>query len=226
MGKREDMTGWVMKEHGVPDSLLTVVCRAEDHITTGGNRYTQWLCNCECGNQVVSRTAYIKSGNTKSCGCLTSLRAKQHIKILNQQQITHNNSNDRLYGIWINMKHRCNNINDPRYDDYGGRGISICDEWVHSYENFRDWSISNGYSEYLSIDRIDVNGNYEPSNCRWATNKEQQNNMRSNRFLTYNGETHTISEWAEITGINKSTISKRINRSSWPIERALTTTIN
>lgn len=226
MGKRADITGWVMKEHGVPDSLLTVICPAEDHITTGGNRYTQWLCRCECDNQVVSRTAYIKNGNTKSCGCLISLKAKQHIKTLNRQQITHNGSNDRLYSIWVNMKHRCNNPNDPRYCDYGGRGISVCDEWIHSYENFRDWSISNGYSEYLSIDRIDVNGNYEASNCRWTTNKEQQNNMRSNRLLTYNGETHTVSEWSDITGINKSTISKRINRSGWSTEKALTTMVN
>lgn len=226
MGKREDITGWVMKEHGVPDSLLTVICPAEDHIIIGGNCYTQWLCSCECGNRVVSRTAYIKSGNTKSCGCLVSVRAKEHIKALNKQQITHNGSNDRLYGIWLNMKHRCNNPNDPRYYDYGGRGITVCDEWVHSYENFRDWSVSNGYTECLSIDRINVNGNYEPSNCRWATAKEQQNNMRSNRFLTYNGETHTISEWAEITGINKSTLSKRINRSGWSVDRALTTIVN
>lgn len=157
---------------------------------------------------------------------LVSTKAKEHIKVLNQRQVTHNGSNDRLYGIWINMKHRCNNPNDPRYYDYGGRGITVCNEWLHSYENFKDWSMRNGYTERLSIDRINVNGNYEPSNCRWATNKEQQNNMRSNRLLTYLGETHTVSEWAEITGINKSTISKRIDRSGWSIERALTTIVN
>ena len=214
-----------MKEQGVPDSLLTVVRKAEDHITKGGNRYTQWVCNCECGNQVVSRTAYIKNDNTKSCGCLKILKAQQHMKILHQQQITHNGSHDRLYGIWTNIKQRCNNPNDPRYDDYGGRGILICNGWVHSYESFRDWAMSHGYSDDLSIDRIDVNGNYEPSNCKWSTIKEQQNNMRSNRLLTYKGETHTISEWSEITGINKSTIRKRIDRSGWSIEKSLTTIV-
>ena len=222
MGKRIDMTGWIMKEHGVPNSRLTVIEPADDHITTGGNHYTQWLCQCDCGNHVIVRGAYLRNGNTLSCGCIQKELAQKNIKKLIGRQVVHNDSNTRLYKIWIGMKQRCCNKNDPRYKDYGGRGITVCDEWIASYENFKQWALSNNYNDALSIDRLDVNGNYEPLNCRWATTKEQQNNMRSNRVLTYKGQTHTISEWAEIVGINKSTISKRIIRSDWSVEKALT----
>jgi len=105
--------------------------------------------------------------------------------------------------------------------NYGGRGIKICDEW-DSYEAFRDWSLANGYEEGLSIDRIDNDGNYEPSNCRWVDAKTQGNNRRSNNNLTYNGDTHTIKEWSEITGINWSTIKERLKQ-GWTVERALST---
>ena len=222
---KEDMTGWNMWEHGVPDSKLTVIHQVEDHITSGGYHYAQWLCKCQCGTEIVTRGAYLKNGNTKSCGCTKIEWAKKHVKELNKSQIKHNDSKTRLYKIWIGMKDRCNNPNNSRYLSYGGRGIFVCKEWNNSYESFKNWSLHNGYQENLSIDRINVNGNYEPNNCRWATNKEQQNNMTTNKLLTYNNETHTLSEWSEITGINKSTLSKRINRSGWSVEKALTTII-
>ena len=110
------------------------------------------------------------------------------------------------------MKYRCYYQNHPSYKNYGGRGITVCQEWLDDFMNFYNWSMANGYSDELTIDRIDVNGNYEPNNCRWATRKEQQNNMRNNVFLEANGERHTISEWSEITGINRSTISNRLRR--------------
>lgn len=222
---REDMTGWNMWERGIPDSKLTVVQQVEDHITSSGHRYSQWLCKCQCGNKIIVRGAYLKTGNTKSCGCFKLEYSKKHIKELHKLQIRHNESRTRLHRIWLGMKDRCNNPNNPRYSDYGGRGICVCDNWNCSYESFRDWSLLNGYEQHLSIDRIDVDGNYEPQNCKWSTNKEQQNNMRTNKLLTYKGETHSISEWSEITGINKSTLSKRINRSGWSVEKALTTII-
>ena len=123
------------------------------------------------------------------------------------------------------MIQRCENENIERYDIYGGRGIEVCKEWKEDFLNFYNWAINNGYKDNLSIDRIDVNGNYEPNNCRWATAKEQARNMRTNVNLTYNGETHCISEWAEITGIKASTIRYRIKIAGWSVEKALTTPI-
>ena len=120
------------------------------------------------------------------------------------------------------MRSRCYNSNNPDFKHYGGRGIKICEEWYGSYSCFRDWSLSNGYSENLTIDRIDVNGNYEPSNCRWSTRKEQSLNTRSNRYIEYNGETKTLSEWSKIFGLYHKTISYRLNH-GWSVEKALTT---
>jgi hypothetical protein len=113
------------------------------------------------------------------------------------------------------------NPNNHNYAYYGGRGISVCADW-ESYEAFRDWAVVNGYQADLELDRIDNDGNYEPSNCRWVPRKKQANNMRKNRVITYNGETHSLSEWAEITGIKRATLSNRINTYGWSVERALT----
>ena len=110
------------------------------------------------------------------------------------------------------MKDRCYNLCNGRQAEYGGRGIKVCDEWKNSVANFVEWSLANGYRDGLTIDRIDVNGNYEPSNCRWATPKEQANNTRKNVFITYKGETHTVSEWSEIKGIKRSTLQARLRK--------------
>lgn len=127
----------------------------------------------------------------------------------------------RLRQIWADMKKRCSR---PRYENYYGRGISVCEEWMDFFV-FRSWALSHGYSDDLTIDRIDNDGNYEPQNCRWATMREQSNNRRSNHILTYNGESATISEWARRTGINKRTIKNRLNW-GWSVERALTEKID
>lgn len=120
------------------------------------------------------------------------------------------------------MKSRCTDSNSVVYPDYGGRGITVCDEWMQSYESFRDWAINNGYQENLTLDRIDVNGNYCPDNCRWVSMKVQSNNKRNNRTIVYLGESHTISEWSDITGINKGTLRYRLD-AGWTAEKALTT---
>lgn len=126
----------------------------------------------------------------------------------------------RIYRIWVGMKNRCQNANNYSYANYGGRGIAVCDEW-QDYQSFLDWSLANGYGENLSIDRIDNNGNYCPENCRWATRREQNCNTRQNHYLTYNGVTQTISQWAECVGITRSALKCRLEN-GWAIDRALT----
>lgn len=128
----------------------------------------------------------------------------------------------RLYYIWSHMKQRCYNENETNYHKYGARGIKVCGEWLDDFMAFRKWALSNGYRDDLTLDRIDFNGNYEPSNCRWATYIQQANNTRKNHLLTFNGETHTLTEWSRIVKIKRPTIERRINKYGWSVEEALT----
>lgn len=134
---------------------------------------------------------------------------------------THGMTKTRLYREWLSMKQRCNPENTNYSRNYSRRGIVVCSEWSENFEAFRDWAMSNGYRDDLSLDRINVNGNYEPSNCRWASRSEQQNNKRNNRFITYNGKTQTPQQWSEEIGISKGTIRARL-RSGWSVEKTLT----
>ena len=131
-----------------------------------------------------------------------------------------NVKSERLHRIWLAMRNRCNNPRTPRYSDYGGRGIVVCDEW-DSYSVFENWAMSHGYTDELTIDRIDNNESYSPENCRWSTVKEQNRNTRKNHLISFNGETHCISEWAEITGLSSVCIQNRI-RYGWSINDILT----
>ncbi|MEH7114969.1 hypothetical protein V7124_21805 [Neobacillus niacini] len=123
---------------------------------------------------------------------------------------THGMRRTRLYNTWTQIKQRCTNKNNDRYEEYGGRGIKVCKEWMESFEVFKEWALKNGYRNDLSIDRIDVNGDYEPINCKWSTEIEQQRNKRNNHYKTINGETKTVAEWAEISGLPYKTLQRRV----------------
>ena len=129
----------------------------------------------------------------------------------------------RLYGIYTGMKERCSNPYHCAYQNYGGRGISYCEEW-QDFQAFKTWAEFNGYSDNLTLDRINVNGNYEPSNCRWITFKEQQNNRTNNHLIEYNGDLKTLQQWGEIFNIKWTTLYKRL-QNDWDIEKALTTPV-
>ena len=185
-----------------------------------GKKKRCWKCVCDCGNERIVLTTQLNRGVTTKCSaCGKKAQAENAIKVSKSR---HGMVNTHLWMSWYGMRVRCYEPKTNGYENYGGRGITVCDEWKNSFENFRDWALSHGYKDGLTIDRIDVNGNYEPSNCRWATNKEQSNNKRNNHVLELSGEKHTISEWSEITGINKNTIHSRVVKYGWSVERALT----
>ncbi|MCM1223960.1 MAG: hypothetical protein NC548_56865 [Lachnospiraceae bacterium] len=193
--------------------------------STDGDHAPIWRCVCDCGKEVLVTSGNLMSGKTQSCGC----EKAESLLSLHQKNIVHGGysknsdaATKRLFGIWIGMKRRCESPGHKDYHYYGERGISVCDDW-HIFDNFREWSLSNGYAEGLSIDRIDVNLGYNPLNCRWATAKTQCNNKRNNRFLTFNGQTHTAKEWSRVTNIGYYTILNRIDHLGWSVERALTT---
>lgn len=193
----------------------------------GKNKYGayMWLCRCDCGNYktVVGHT--LRRGTSTNCGCV---REAFFNSGKNKPNLKHGGKKDRLYGVWIGIKDRCYNPNSKYYRRYGARGITVCDEWMNDYASFREWALKNGYDDSAkkgacTLDRIDNDKGYHPSNCRWVSMKAQSNNRSSNHILEYNGERHTITEWSDITGIRKDTIRRRVEVLGWDVERALTT---
>lgn len=170
----------------------------------------KWFCQCDCGNKLLVKTNSLTSNHTKSCGCLKN---------------KHNMSNTRLYNIYSSIKQRCYYKKHQEYSRYGGRGIAMCEEWKNNPKSFFDWAIENGYKNTLTIDRIDINGNYTPKNCRWITLNMQQQVKSNCKFYTINGETHNLTEWAKIYGIKPKTIFNRVSH-NWDIYKALTTPID
>jgi len=169
---------------------------------------TFWVCTCECGKTHTIRSDSLTSGKTTSCGC--AKKDQDRINLIMAHR--HKKSGTRLYTIRNGIISRCHNQNVVCFERYGGRGIKVCDDWRNSPESFMDWALSNGYNDDLSIERIDSNGNYEPSNCKWATVKEQSNNRRSTVKITINGETKSMKTWCHDLGLNYGTVNSRYNR--------------
>ena len=181
---------------------LVVEKRVDNYISPKGLKFSQWLCKCDCGNECVVRSIHLRTGYVQSCGCL---KLKQK-----------GNTAKRLWKVWDAMIHRCENEKDRHYSDYGGRGIKVCDKW-HSYDNFESWALSSGYDpdapfSKCTLDRIEVNGNYEPDNCRQVDQQTQTNNTRRNRYLTYRGVKHTFAEWSRIYNLSNGYIASRVNK--------------
>lgn len=193
----KDLTGQVF-------SRLTVIGL---HNKTDSKNRRHWLCRCECGKTTIVRTSGLNYGSSKSCGCLQK-----------DSVTTHNNTNKRLFRIWKQMNKRCTDPKHNRYHLYGEKGIKVCTKWTGSFEAFEEWAINNGYSDNLSIDRIDGKGNYEPSNCRWSTTAQQNRNYSRN--VLYKGE--CAIDAARRLGGNDHLIIKRL-KLGWSLEKAFTT---
>lgn len=207
MGKSIDLRG---QRFG----RLVVIEKTEKR-DSGGNVF--WLCKCDCGKDTLVSSHSLKVGHCKSCGCYKiDVNRKQ-----GKQQFTkHGKSDSRIYNIWCGMKQRCYDTNCNTYSNYGGRGITICDEWKNDFKSFYDWSMGNGYREDLTIDRINVNGNYEPNNCRWCTALEQSNNRRSNHLVIYKGVEMTVKQLSELCNMKYHTLLGRLLK-GWDVEYAV-----
>ena len=198
---------------------LTVLSRDKDRMSKSGRTETMWLCKCNCGNIVSVRGASLRNGNTASCGCYRSECSSQR---MHNNKITHGFGGTRIYKIWRGMIRRCENEHDERYNRYGARGIKVCEDW-HDVRNFVKWAYDNGYKDNLTIERLDNDLGYNPSNCIWADRYVQNNHTSRNHLITYNGKTQTMAQWSRETGLPYSTIKSRLNKHGWSVERALST---
>lgn len=211
MGRLGDLSGQQFER-------LKVLHEVERYIAPGGSgTRRQFLCRCTCGTQVVATASRLRSGETKSCGCLQREVAATQASQLRQ---THAMSKTRVYRIWLGMVDRCTRSSQAKYADYGGRGIRVCERW-RRFEAFYE-DMGEPPSDQYSIERRDVNGHYEKSNCYWATQREQCNNTRTNVRLDHNGVTQTLTQWAEQLGLNAKTLWTRIFTLGWTVEKALT----
>lgn len=179
---------------------LTIV-REVEPVGSKHKRVRRFLCRCDCGNEIICRLPNLKSGTTRSCGCYRKF-------VASNRRDCHHLNNTRIYRIWCGMKRRCYNKHNEHFDRYGGRGIIVCDEWKTNFMNFYDWDMSNGYDDKLSIDRINNEGNYEPSNCRWANQKQQVVNSTAAIKCSLGGNIVSLSDIADILGVS----FKRIRR--------------
>lgn len=202
MGKLIDLTGQRFGK-------LVVTEIGEKHpIGKNGTMKQYWICQCDCGKTKEICGDNLRSGVSKSCGCETR---KATIERSTKHGFAKRGKNrSRIYSIWASMIRRCTNPKEMSYKDYGGRGIAVCDEWT-DFQTFKDWAFANGYDDKLTIDRINVNGNYEPSNCRWVDMNVQANNTRANVMITLGRITHSMSDWCKILNLNYYVVRARRN---------------
>lgn len=176
----------------------------------------KWLCKCDCGNTKIVSGNKLRTGNTRSCGCY-----QKEIRNSGVLRRTHGLSDKRIYVEWRNMKARCEYPKNYMYAYYGARGIHLCAEW-HDFEKFANWAFSHGYSDEMTIERIDVNGDYCPGNCKWVPAKDQYLNRTDSHFLTAFGKTQTLKEWADEYNLKYDTLHARIKYYGMSVEEALT----
>jgi hypothetical protein len=177
-------------------------------------------CICDCGNTYVGERNALRFHNTESCGCIHS----ETLIKRNQETASHNGDSkeyQRLYNIWYSMRNRCDSLSNKDYRYYGGKGVKVCNEW-YEWENFKQWALGNGYEEDLTIDRIDVDGDYKPSNCRWVTMQVQANNKTVNHYITYDGRTQSLSDWCRELNLDYDRTKQRINACGMTPEQAFT----
>jgi hypothetical protein len=180
-----------------------------------------WKCQCDCGQITIVRGATLRYGTAKSCGCGSREAARRNAAMARDKRRVPHPYPRKMKDMLKNMISRCYDPSNKRWANYGGRGITVCPEWRSDIRAFYRWVVANGYKPGLTIDRIDVNGNYEPNNCRFATMIIQQNNTTRNVRLTWNNRTLTISEWARELGVRTAAIGHRHER-GWTIERIFT----
>ena len=211
----------MINEIGNKYGKLTVVDRAPNN----KHRCAMFICNCECGNVVVVRGTSLRNGKTKSCGCLQKELARNTIQKYNCSEAyipptnyKHGMAHSRLYNIWNKMIQRCTNQNADNYCYYGGRGILVCDEWKNDFSAFKEWALTNGYDDSLSIDRKNPEGNYCPENCKWSTKTDQARNKRDSIKITINNLTLPLSQWCEIYNCNYKTAHAKYKKGILPEE--------
>ena len=195
---------------GTSFGRLFVLYRGENQC----GHFSYYVCICNCKNKTITKSSLycLRKGITKSCGCWSQELFVQRVYI-------HGGVGTRLFSIWKGMKSRCNCLSNDHYKNYGGRGITICQEWENDYAVFRAWALLNGYEDGLTIDRIDNDKGYFPDNCRWVTRKVQNSNRSNNRLITYDNRTQTLTQWAEEFNIHPATLTARLNK--MPIDEAL-----
>lgn len=197
MTKREDIAG---QKFNYLTAIKFVEYNKQSH-------NCMWLFKCDCGKDVILSKSNVKTGHTKSCGCYNQ-------KVASERLTTHNKTNTKVYRTWSNMKRRCYDKNNKAYIRYGNKGITVCDRWLKSFENFYE-DMGEPPTTKHTIDRIDNNGNYEPSNCRWATQKQQNRNYSRNIDITINNKTHCLMEWCEIYNRPYDLVRQRIKKLGW-----------
>ena len=167
-----------------------------------------WECKCDCGKTIITRGNRLRMGDVKSCGCI---RKK------------HGMTGTLLYKKWVSIKYRCNNPHCTDYMNYGGRGIKVCKEWEESFDSFQKWAYESGYSDGLTIERIDCDKDYCPENCKWIPMPDQAKNRRMCLMFTYNGKTQNLKQWCDDLGLNYKSTHQRIYKLNWSFEKAIST---